>query len=74
VRWDDWVELPVDSERKSRFLRNLLDEEPGSVLSDRAEEYGISLAQKLRKLRDVVAHMEAEKRRVHDESKIDFGL
>jgi len=76
VRWDDWVELELDSERKKPFLQELLagSKPVGAELVDRAESPPGTIRNKLRKLREVLAQAEAAERAARESAKLDFDV
>jgi len=61
VRWDDWVELESDSDKKRSFLKALLAEERpiAEELRDRADCGPDELQEKIRKLRSLAVNTAA---------------
>jgi len=76
VRWDEWVELETDSEKKKSFLRDLLAEERPAAddLHDRPDCGPEVLKEKLRSLREVLAQAQEEERRAKEENMVDFQV
>jgi len=76
VRWDDWADFELDSERKKPFLQNLLagSRPVGDELMDRSPRSISTVREKLQKFRGVSAHIEEAERMGSMEKKIDFDI
>jgi len=76
VRWDDWVELELDSEKKKIFLQKVLEgaRPVGEDLADRNESSSEAVREKLRKLKAVLAQAGAAERAAKDEARMDFDI
>jgi len=76
VRWDDWVELDVNSEKKQQFLEELFSDvsPPGADLEDRPEAPIDAVRMKFQKLREVVARSEELERKAKEAEKITFDI
>mmetsp|Transcript_18233 Transcript_18233/g.31657 ORF Transcript_18233/g.31657 Transcript_18233/m.31657 type:complete len:88 (+) Transcript_18233:11-274(+) len=76
VRWDDWSNLELDSEKKRPFLTNLLagSRPVGEELSDRPGSKPAEAREKLRKFREVLRRAEEEEQKARESRKIDFDI
>jgi len=76
VRWDDWAELELDSERKKPFLQNLLAgvRPVGDELVDKSPGSPGAVKEKLRKFREVLVRADEVERAAREDRKIDFDI
>lgn len=76
VRWDDWADLELDTERKKGFLSKLLDDSQrvGEELVDRSPASPSAVRQRLWKFREVQVQKVAEQAQRDATQKIDFDL
>jgi hypothetical protein len=76
VRWDDWVELGLDAEKKKAFLQKLLASTPAADkdLTDRAEAPSDVVKARIWKLREVLAEAAAAEKAARESRRIDFDI
>lgn len=76
VRWDDWVDLELDGEKKRPYLETLLSGagHVGEELADRPEAPPEVVKGKLRKLREVLLQAAAAEKAAKEARQIDFDV
>lgn len=76
LRWDDWVSLGLDADRKQEFLKGLLAgaRPVAEELEDRPAAEPAKVQERLRDLRTVLAQAQAMDAARLEEARIDFDI